>query len=117
MFPSGAEIVEKSTEALRKYYRPMKKMKRVSKMFNEDKFLEGLEIFGYEYELEHDADTGELLYVNIKPKYRSGLIDSYRVEFDVINFMYENGFMVDQVIFEDAITGNFVSFYRERDRK
>ncbi len=81
---------------------------------NEEKFLEELKKFGYEYDLEHD-DEHNLLYVNIFPKFLKGLVDSYRVESDVIDFMINNGFKVDQVIFVDNITGVFVSFYKESD--
>ncbi len=80
---------------------------------NEEKFLEELEKFGYEYELEHDEETRELLYVNIIPKHFQGLVESYRVESDIIDFMLDHGFVIDQIIFEDAITGVFVSFYKE----
>ena len=80
--------------------------------FNEEQFLDELKKFGYEYELEHDEETDELLYVNIYPKCKKSLWDDCRVDSDVIDFMLSKGFKIDQVIFYNPMVGVFVSFYR-----
>ncbi len=85
--------------------------------FDEPTFIKELGKFEYYCELDYDEDTHELTHVYMYPKQLDTLFDKYRVDFHVIEFMYENGFKVGYVVFNEDKAGGFVSFYRVSDEE
>ncbi len=77
---------------------------------NENKFLKELDTYGYDYEIKRDK-TRKISKIYIKPKCKG--LPYCIAEFDIVEFMYSNGFLIENIVFNDPVYGMYVSFFNE----